>query len=437
MFGRNLGGTTPEQLDDGARPRTPPRWLAAPKAADGATHATSRQLPSRPVSRWTEGRVACWPPATHSFGNAVGHGYGLPIRRSSSSDTTCPMRDTRLPWIVITAVAFVVIVLVVLSVTVFPALLIDPPAADQLEEMTAKDRLDAQNDVRQTLLQAIAGLLLLAGGVATWENVQIARSRRHLEEQGQVTERFTRAVDQLGHKERDVHIGGIYALERIARDSPNDRGAIAEVLAAFVRGHAPRRDDVDPYDIDPDIDVGDLAARAPDVQAALTVLGRLPATASETEYLFDLKKTELRGADLMGANLRDADLVGADLVDASLVNADLRDANLVGANLVDAHLYGANLRGAHLEDANLRDADLDAADLEGAFSSPATVWPATFDTEGRGILVVTEEGWDILVVTELDETGPLLPNDATPSEDTSTDGDGRPAQDPSGPDTHG
>lgn len=76
------------------------------------------------------------------------------------------MRDTRLPWIVITAVAFVVIVLVVLSVTVFPALLIDPPAADQLEEMTAKDRLDAQNDVRQTLLQAIAGLLLLAGVVS-------------------------------------------------------------------------------------------------------------------------------------------------------------------------------------------------------------------------------------------------------------------------------
>jgi hypothetical protein len=37
----------------------------------------------------------------------------------------------------------------------------------------------------------------------------------------------------------DVTVGGIYALERIARDSPDDRAAIGEVLTAYVRGHAP------------------------------------------------------------------------------------------------------------------------------------------------------------------------------------------------------
>jgi hypothetical protein len=36
-----------------------------------------------------------------------------------------------------------------------------------------------------------------------------------------------------------VRLGGTYALERIARDSPPDRATIEEVLTAYLRGHAP------------------------------------------------------------------------------------------------------------------------------------------------------------------------------------------------------
>jgi len=54
--------------------------------------------------------------------------------------------------------------------------------------------------------------------------------RRTLEttREGQITERFTRAIDQLGHAHLDVRLGGIYGLERIARDSPDNRVAIGE-----------------------------------------------------------------------------------------------------------------------------------------------------------------------------------------------------------------
>jgi len=38
-----------------------------------------------------------------------------------------------------------------------------------------------------------------------------------LTEQGQITDRYTKAVEQLGSDKLDVRIGGIYALERIAR----------------------------------------------------------------------------------------------------------------------------------------------------------------------------------------------------------------------------
>ncbi|MGH3218423.1 MAG: hypothetical protein ACRDPY_06785 [Streptosporangiaceae bacterium] len=34
-----------------------------------------------------------------------------------------------------------------------------------------------------------------------------------------MTDRYTKAIEQLGHDKLDVRIGGIYALERIARDS--------------------------------------------------------------------------------------------------------------------------------------------------------------------------------------------------------------------------
>jgi hypothetical protein len=71
---------------------------------------------------------------------------------------------------------------------------------------------------------------------------QSEASRRTLEltAQGQATDRFTRAVEQLGASAMEVRIGGIYALERIARDSAadgdgGDHPAVMAVLAAFVR----------------------------------------------------------------------------------------------------------------------------------------------------------------------------------------------------------
>jgi hypothetical protein len=59
---------------------------------------------------------------------------------------------------------------------------------------------------------------------------------------GQITDRFGKAVGQLGSAELDVRLGGIYALERIARDSADDHPQVMEVLTAFVRVHAPLRE---------------------------------------------------------------------------------------------------------------------------------------------------------------------------------------------------
>lgn len=60
------------------------------------------------------------------------------------------------------------------------------------------------------------------------------------------------------------------------------------------------------------------------------------------------KKTDYRGADLIGKNLSGADLRGANLRGAYLIGADLSGANLGLADLIGADLRGANLRAADL-----------------------------------------------------------------------------------------
>jgi hypothetical protein len=87
--------------------------------------------------------------------------------------------------------------------------------ADQAARREGRDKL--QNDARTTLLQALAALLVLTGaGIGasvTLRQVRIGREQLIVTQEGQITERFTRAVDQLGQPgldRLDVRLGGIY-----------------------------------------------------------------------------------------------------------------------------------------------------------------------------------------------------------------------------------
>jgi hypothetical protein len=269
---------------------------------------------------------------------------------------------------------------VLLGVVLVGPRLLYPPLSDrELDRQGVtggKDRIELkreqgqlQNDARATLLQALAGGALLLGAYFTWRQVQTGRQQVHLAEQGQITERFTRAIDQLGSAHLDVRLGGLYALERIARDSPNDRATIGEVLTAYIRGHAPwppRLEDQPPIEAAIET-VAFLRLRAPDVQAALTVLGRGHFADPDPDApQLDLADTDLRRSYLSRADLRRARLYGADLRRARFDDTDLRGTTLIRAYLQEAHLLGANLQDAVLHHADLRDADLTDANLAGA-----------------------------------------------------------------------
>lgn len=254
------------------------------------------------------------------------------------------------------------LVVAVLVLYVLPALLVGPD-----DKLTTAERLKAENDVRTTLLQALVGATLLAGLYFTARTFQLNR-------EGQVTERFTRAIEQLGDKSLDVRLGGIYALERIAQSSRREYGPIIEVLTAFVREHAALKAEAtaNKSQVEPEhSDVGTVDDRAEivprlDVQTVLTVLGR--SRRDWDHQPLDLRRTDLRGAnferaDLQGANLRGANLQLANLSKANLDNVDLGEADVRNANLFSARLVGANLNRANLNDVGANGANLDGANL--------------------------------------------------------------------------
>jgi uncharacterized protein YjbI with pentapeptide repeats len=226
-----------------------------------------------------------------------------------------------------------------------------------------------ENEARRTTAQIIAGVLVIAGLILTGIQLIITSN---LTQEGQITDRFTKAISQLGDPKLEVRLGGIYALERIAKDSEKDHWTIMEVLTAYVRENASitKYKQANKNSSTKKRAKEEVEQKLPtDIQAILTIIGRrdkryepnrldLPSTI--------LGKANRRGADLRGANLSEANLLGANLSGAELFTANLNRANLNRANLFGAFLNGADLSGAYLGDADLSEANLSEANLSEA-----------------------------------------------------------------------
>jgi hypothetical protein len=117
-----------------------------------------------------------------------------------------------------------------------------------VSDLVPKEQFDRINEARKTLAQIVGGIVVLAGFYSTVQNLNVAQESLSLAQEGQITDRFTKAIEQLGAvdtsggKKLEVRLGGIYALARIANESEKDHWPIMEVLAAYVRENAPRRD---------------------------------------------------------------------------------------------------------------------------------------------------------------------------------------------------
>ncbi|MEV1084892.1 pentapeptide repeat-containing protein [Streptomyces sp. NPDC050211] len=317
-------------------------------------------------------------------------------------------------WVALLTVSGVLLVVVVSTIFLVPRLLYPPLSAADLRGVgSAKARIELQqaqsrlaNDARSAMLQSCVGLLVVLGAAATWRQVHVSR-------EGQITERFTRAVDQIGSSDVNVRIGGIYALERIAKNSRADRDPIQFLLGAFVRGRLTWLVGSADGPEHPTPSVNDqlpvMNVRAPDVQAAMWVLERRSRTPDDPALYLSrvdlrgislrdarLSRTLLRHSNLARAALAGAQLDGSDFTDADLRRALLDGASLKGANLSRAHLQEASLRRADVRGADLRGADLSGAVLDetlltGAYADATTVWPTGLSAEARRELGILDD----------------------------------------------
>lgn len=228
-----------------------------------------------------------------------------------------------------------------------------------------------------------------------------------LSRRGQVTDRFTKALEHLGSEEMYGRMGGLLALEQIIEDAPDQSFHTVQVLNAFIRQRAPRAEGARASTTGrvaaarraarqrtlkprnhaalppkPEADVqqaiallvrsiqrGDISSAVVDL-SGLHLAGAILTGADVWShkgfyipgiYRADLSLASFSGADLTGANLAHADLFGADLT-----GANLAEANLTGANLFTAKFIGANLAEARLDKASLAKTNFSRADLTGA-----------------------------------------------------------------------
>jgi|HubBroStandDraft_6_1064221.scaffolds.fasta_scaffold328123_1 hypothetical protein len=224
-----------------------------------------------------------------------------------------------LQWTIVGLAAVAVVVLVAWVLFVPVADLLARHDVGSVTTPRTKLLQTARDAARSRLLTLGAGLFALGALVYTARNYRLSR-------EGHVTDRYAKAIELLGSDKPDVQIGGIYALERIARDSRRDHPTVMEVLFAFIREHSPQGR------------TPPEGRAPPDVQAAVTVIGRRTTKYDRQEEWY----VNLRFANLTGAHLEHADLKNADLN-----GAHLEGARLNGANLTNAWLSGAHPQGPH------------------------------------------------------------------------------------------
>ena len=101
------------------------------------------------------------------------------------------------------------------------------------------DQANARLDAVRTGLAAGAGAGAAVG-------LMLAFRRQHHQEistaltdydaaQRRITDLYSKSVEQLGSDKAPVRLGGLYALERLAQDNPDQRQTMIDVICAYLR----------------------------------------------------------------------------------------------------------------------------------------------------------------------------------------------------------
>ncbi|WP_349879349.1 pentapeptide repeat-containing protein [Micromonospora sp. HUAS YX12] len=246
--------------------------------------------------------------------------------------------------------------------------------SNSVRQASPDARLSAHHNAR-LLVTSLGGAIVVAIGL-----LYTARNYR-LANRGQVTDRFTKALERLDSTKAHIRIGGVHALARVLQDSPSHHNDTVDVLIAFLRDRSapsPGSADQPPEDLPQEL--------PEDVQATVTALAYRPRRRAAERAGLDLHDLRLdhlhapygrlQNSDFSGCRLREARLHRAMLDYAELSRADLRGAELNRSSLKHATLHLALIDHADLFAVSLSGADLSMSSLTGANVSHALLLDA-------------------------------------------------------------
>lgn len=238
----------------------------------------------------------------------------------------------------------------------------DAPLTLQVAAESA--RLAAISSTRASVVAILAGIGALATILINYRNSRVAIDTFRVAERGHLTDRYAKAIEQLGDEQLAVRLGGIYAFKQYAEDSgrDGDQRTVVEVLSAFVR------DKLDGFG---GSDPGCGGVPEADVLAAVSVLAQLPPRDGVVRtyvpggmfHSVNISGARLSGGNLSGASMRTVGIRSADLTGINLDGADFDNSALTRCDLTGASLRGTIFRTGQLSYSKLHAADLEGADL--------------------------------------------------------------------------
>ena len=236
---------------------------------------------------------------------------------------------------------------------------------------------------------ALVGAGLAALPLALWRGV-VADRQAKTAQLGLLNERYQKGAEMLGNDVLSVRLAGIYALQCLSEDYPEQyQLQVMRLLSAFVR--FPTRDQsLESGQVE--IESGTLLGIRQDLEAVLEVIKSRSKSGTEIErganYRLDLRGARLPGAQFLNADLshaffHHAVLPRANFADSNLSDTFFRYADLSRSTFFRVRCTGtrfesANLSGALLQDLDLQMASFDYANLSGTNLSKAKLSRAIF-----------------------------------------------------------
>jgi uncharacterized protein YjbI with pentapeptide repeats len=215
-----------------------------------------------------------------------------------------------------------------------------------------------KNEFRKTIVQLLGGLLIIIGLSFTSKQISNSTDQLRLSSESQSSDRYFRAIEQLGSEKLQLRLGAVYALSRLGLDSENakDQWMVVSVLSAFVKQNTSHNGNVSsvPYS-------KDTGYRPPaDIQQALRVIGNSNLLFSHLkEWSFDLSETDLSGYSLGGLTFTNCMFTRSHMNKTICINSVFKQSVFTKCTMDNGKFTNVNFSGSAMNETSFLKCSLD------------------------------------------------------------------------------